>query len=116
MAGMHPLFTTKAVHYYCMYITIVCTIVCTLLLYVHYYCMYYCMYIIIVCTLLLYVNYYCIIPYYRVLLPSFILLLMLSNNRKVINSKTHSFDGRSIVIATFMWSIIMVYAISNVYE
>ena len=54
-----------------------------------------------VCKLLLY--HYC-----RILLPSFILLLMISNNPKVIVSKVHSFDARSIIIATLMWSIIMV--------
>ena len=46
--------------------------------------------------------------YCRVLLPCFIIILMICGNRQVIKSEYKSFDARSIVIATFMWSVIMV--------
>ena len=52
----------------------------------------------------------------RVLMPCFILLLMMSCNHHVIKGSHNSFDARSIIIATFMWSVIVVRCVTVLLE
>jgi len=44
----------------------------------------------------------------RLLLPSYTVLLMISNNDHVITSSDNVLDARSILIGGFMWTIVMV--------
>ena len=51
----------------------------------------------------------------RLLLPSYAILVMISNNDHVITKSDYRLDARSILIGGFMWTVVMVccYYYSN---